>query len=279
MKSFVLSTLCAWLVSSPLAFAQTTSSSSPSGIPTSTFSLKDALKYAFERNPTFRNTAVEEQISTEKVNEATSRYYPRLTGTADMRNNTQLATSILPAQAFNPNANENDFQEIKFGTTWNATASLDLTQPIIDVSIGSEVAAAKASQILASANTLKAKNDITIAVAKAYYTVLLNQEKLRQAEANFTRNENFYNDVRVKFQNANALKTDQSKAYLNYSNAMLQRKKAQDAVSISLANLALQAGKEMPVNYVSPIILHGSSMLTQPSQIGVWKVRWTHGRT
>jgi outer membrane protein len=237
MKSFLLPTLCAMIMMLCAApsFAQT---------PTNTFSLRDALKYAYERNPAFRSASVDEQISAEKTNEALTRYYPRLVGTVDFRNNTQLPTSILPARAFNPTAAENEFQEIKFGTNWNATAALDLTQPVLDFGIGAEIAAAKAAQTLASATTQRAKNDLTVGVARAYYTVLLNQEKLRQAEVNFIRNENFYKDVQAKFQNANALKTDQSRAYLNVSNAGLQRKKAQDAVQTSLANLALQLGWE-----------------------------------
>lgn len=208
------------------------------------FTLNDALKYGIERNPAFRNSLVEEQISAEKANEVASRYLPRLTGTVDGRYNTQIATQVLPARTFNPRAGENELSEVRFGTNWNASASLDLTQPIVDLSLGAEAASAKAAQTLASANTEKAKNDLKIAIAKAYYTVLLNEEKLRQAEANFTRNENFYKDVQTKFQNANALKTDQSRAYLNFSNAALAKKKAQDAVRLSRMNLALQLSWE-----------------------------------
>ncbi len=207
-------------------------------------SLKDALRYGIERNPVFRNSLVEEQISAEKTNEAASRYLPRLTGTLDGRYNTQIATQVLPARTFRPSAGENELSEVRFGTNWNATASLDLTQTIVDMSIGAEAASAKAAQTLAAANTEQAKNNLKMTIARAYYTVLLNQEKLRQAEGNFTRNENFYNDVQAKFKNANALKTDQSRAYLNFSNASLAKKKAQDAVRLSLMNLALQLSWE-----------------------------------
>lgn len=206
-------------------------------------SLKDAVKLAVERNPTFRNALVDEQISTEKTNESGTRYYPRISGTIDGRYNTQLSTSIIPGRVFNERLGDT-LLKTQFGTNWNMTAALDLTQPILDLSISAEVAAAKASQNLASANTEKAKNDLKLTVTRAYYTVLLNQEKLRQAEANLVRIENFYNDVQAKFQNANALKTDRSKAYLNFSNAALARKKAQDAVRISLANLASQLNWE-----------------------------------
>lgn len=208
------------------------------------FSLKDALKYGIERNPVFRNALVEEQISAEKTNEVSNRYLPRLSATLDGRYNTQIATQVLPAKAFNPNAGENELTELRFGTNWNASAALDLTQPILDLSLGAEAASAKASQNLASANTEQAKQDLKMAIARAYYTVLLNEEKLRQAESNLERTENFFNNIESKFANANALKTDRSRAYLNFSNAKLAKKKAQDAVRLSKMNLALQLSWE-----------------------------------
>lgn len=205
-------------------------------------SLNDAIKYALANNPAFRNSAVEERLGEEKVAETLNAYYPKLTGGVDTRYNTQLATQVLPARTFNPMAPEGELVKAQFGTSWNATASLDLNVPLLDLSAGANVDYAKAAQKLASANTLQSKNTLKIAVTRAYYTVLLNQEKLRQAEVNFTRNDNFYKDAETRFQNANGLKTDRNTAYLNASNAELQRRKAQDAVMVSLANLALQLG-------------------------------------
>lgn len=174
------------------------------------FSLNDAIQYALTNNPAFRNAALDERLSDEKVNEATMALLPKLTGTIDTRYNTQLATQVLPATTFNPNAEPDTFIKAQFGTNWNAAASLDLTVPIIDLSVGANIEYAKAAQKLAAANTSQSRNTLKINVSRAYYTVLLNQEKLRQAETNYARFENFYKDVQTRFQNANALKTDRS---------------------------------------------------------------------
>jgi outer membrane protein TolC len=206
--------------------------------------LAETIQYGVQRNLAFRNALLEEQISAEKVNETINRYLPRLTGALDGRYNTQIATQVLPARTFNPSAGENELAEVRFGTNWNASASLDLAQPIVDISLGAEIATANAERTLAAANAEKAKNDLKIAIAKAYYTALLNEEKLRQAEANRARNENFYKDVQAKFQNANALQTDVKRAYLNFSNAALEKKRAEDAVRLSYMNLALQISWE-----------------------------------
>lgn len=207
-------------------------------------SLKEAVSYALANNPTFRNAEVEERISEEKVKEAGNALLPKLTGGIDTRYNTQLATQVLPARTFNPMAPEGELQKAVFGTNWNASASLDLTAPILDFGASANVEYAKAAQTLALASKLQTRQSLTDNVMRAYYVVLLNEEKVRQAEATLTRNENLYKDVQTKFQNANALKTDLNTAYLNASNAQLQRRKASDALSVSRMNLALQLGFE-----------------------------------
>jgi outer membrane protein TolC len=206
------------------------------------FSLKDAVSYALANNPTFRNAEVEERISEEKVREAGNALLPKLTGGIDTRYNTQLATQVLPARTFNPNAAEGTLLKATFGTNWNASASLDLTAPILDFGASANIDYAKAAQNLASANKFQTKQSLTENVMRAYYAVLLNEEKVRQAETTLARTENLYKDVQTKFQNANALKTDLSTAYLNASNAQLQRRKATDALAVSRINLALQLG-------------------------------------
>jgi outer membrane protein TolC len=208
------------------------------------FTLSEALKYALSNNPAFRNALLEERISEEKVKEAGNALLPKLTGSIDTRYNTQIATQVLPARTFNPMAAEGELTTAIFGTNWNASAALDLNAPILDFGASANIDYAKAAQNLASANAAQSRNTLTLNVMRAYYAVLLNQEKLRQAETTLTRNENFYKDVQTRFQNANALKTDFSTAYLNASNAQLQRRKAADAVNTSLANLALQLGYE-----------------------------------
>lgn len=208
------------------------------------FSVKEAIEYAISNNPTFRNSLVEERVSEEKTKEAGNALLPRLTGSIDTRYNTQLATQVIPARTFNPRAEEGETTTLVFGTNWNASATLDLNAPVLDFGASANVEYAKASQNLAAANTTQSRSTLTLNVMRAYYAVLLNQEKLRQAETTLARNENFYKDAQTRFQNANALKTDLNTAYLNASNAQLQRRKAADAVATSLANLALQLGYE-----------------------------------
>ncbi len=211
---------------------------------TKQFTVQEAVSYALSNNPAFRNALVDERISEEKVKEAGNALLPRLTGAIDTRYNTQLATQVLPARTFNPRAAEDELTTAVFGTNWNASASLDLNAPILDFGASAGVEYAKAAQNLASANTALSKNTLKLNVMRAYYAVVLNEEKLRQAETTLSRNENLYSNVQSKFQNANALKTELNTAYLNVSNAKLQRQKAADALAVSRMNLALQLGFE-----------------------------------
>jgi outer membrane protein TolC len=170
---------------------------------------------------------------------------PRITGTVDSRLNIQRQAIVIPNfAAFGRPASEGASADtaLQAGARYQTALQLDVTQPIVDVTIGAEKEFAATNQRLADVNAAKARIDVVTAVTKAYYTVLLNQEKLRQARANALRTENFHKDVKSKFDNATALKTDVSRAYLNASNAAQQQRQAEDALRLSMVNVATQIG-------------------------------------
>jgi outer membrane protein TolC len=220
------------------------------------FSLKEAITYALGHNATYRNATLDQQISGEKLNEAGTRYLPRITGTVDSRLNIERQAIVIPnfAALARPGAEGSSADTVlQAGARYQTALQLDVTQPIVDMTIGADKEYAAANQRLADVQAAKARIDVVTAVTKAYYTVLLNQEKLRQTRANALRTENFYKDVKSKFENANALKTDVSRAYLNASNAAQQQRQAEDALRLSLVNVATQIG--YPVEKASELAL------------------------
>jgi len=225
-------------------------------------SLADALRYALDHQATYRNALLESEISAERLKEAGNKFLPRISASLDVRANLIIARTPIPIGQFTDaltpprtgtggtnaggtsaeTASRPDFIFIPQGREFANTLGLDVQQPIYDAALGVESALARTNEELANTDAIQARIDLTIAVTRAYYTALLNQEKLRQAEANAARTANFYNDVQAKFQNAHALKTDVSRAYLNASNARQSLRQAQDAVRLSLIQLATQIG-------------------------------------
>jgi outer membrane protein len=211
-------------------------------------SIEEAVQYAENKQPDFQNYLIDEKINERRMQETRTAYYPKLSGTADLRNNFQRPTIVLPAEAFRasgatPGKGE-EFIAIRQGTPWAATAALELNQPILDLTAAADVAIAQKSRELSQLTTRQARINQQIAVRSTYYAALLNQELLQQTTADVLRNKTFYEDVKNRFDNGRALRIELNRAYLNFSNAELQQQKALDAFLNSKALLAKQIGLE-----------------------------------
>lgn len=205
-----------------------------------TLSLEQAVEYAMQHQPSFQNYKVDQQIAGAKSLEATSKYLPKVSGSADLRDNLKLGQIVVELP--NPLTGEKISQQIQQGTKYSMNAGVDLTQPLLDVSAISDMKAAKTQGQLSAIQLQQAVVDLKVNVARAYYLVLLNQERLGKAEKSVQRFQKASEDAKVKFDNQNALKSEVNRSYLNLSNAKYSLQVAQDSVKTSMASLAFLIG-------------------------------------
>jgi len=102
--------------------------------------------------------------------------------------------------------------------------------------------AAKTQGQLSAIQLQQAVVDLKVNVARAYYLVLLNQERLGKAEKSVQRFQKASEDAKVKFDNQNALKSEVNRSLLNLSNAKYSLQVAQDSVKTAMASLAFLIG-------------------------------------
>ena len=60
-----------------------------------TLSLEQAVEYAMQHQPSFQNYKVDQQIAGAKSLEATSKYLPKVSGSADLRDNLKLGQIVV----------------------------------------------------------------------------------------------------------------------------------------------------------------------------------------
>lgn len=194
-------------------------------------SLNEAITYASQNQPAFQNYKIDGQIASAKKLESVSKYLPKVNGSYDMRDNLKLGQIVLKFP--NPLTNQDETRTIQQGTKYSATAGADLTQPILDMSAVSDIQYSKQQQQLSGFQLQQALIDLKINVTRSYYLVLLNSERVSKAAKSADRFQKAYDDTKVRYDNANALKVDLNRAYLNLSNAKFQLKIAQDSVKAS----------------------------------------------
>ncbi len=205
-----------------------------------TLSLEQAVEYAMQHQPSFQNYKVDQQIAGAKSLEATSKYLPKVSGSADLRDNLKLGQIVVELP--NPLTGEKISQQIQQGTKYSMNVGVDLTQPLLDVSAITDMKAAKTQGQLSAIQLQQAVVDLKVNVARAYYLVLLNQERLGKAEKSVQRFQKASEDAKVKFDNQNALKSEVNRSLLNLSNAKYSLQVAQDSVKTAMASLAFLIG-------------------------------------
>ncbi len=203
-------------------------------------SLDEAINYASQNQPAFQNYKIDGQIASAKKLESVSKYLPKVTGSYDMRDNLKLGQIVLKFP--NPITNKDETKTIQQGTKYSATAGVDLNQPILDMGAVSDIQYSKQQQQLSGFQLQQALIDLKMNVTRSYYLVLLNAERVSKTAKSAERFQKAYDDTKVKYDNANALKVDLNRAYLNLSNAKFQLKIAQDSVKTSKIALAQIVG-------------------------------------
>jgi len=140
------------------------------------FSLQQAQAYALENNYEKLNAENDLLIAKKKVWETTGIGLPQVNFEAKLQNFIDIPTSLVPANAFDPNAPADEFAELQFGTNYNNSATISASQLLFDGSYIVGLQASKTYKQYAEQNVAKTEIEVKEAVAQAYYMVLVAEE-------------------------------------------------------------------------------------------------------
>lgn len=151
------------------------------------FSIKEAIDYAVKNHATVKNATVDILNADARVSEIKAMGLPQLNGNINYTNNYQIARVFLPAKTFDPMAKEGDIIAAKFGVANSGNAGVSLSQMIFN---GSYILGLKAADVykeLSAKSLIQSKQQIAENVSKAYYGILVNEERLKLLNTNIGR--------------------------------------------------------------------------------------------
>ena len=152
------------------------------------FSLEEAIKFALENNYDALNASKDLTIAKKQVREATAIGLPQVNATANFQNFLDIPTQVLPANAFNPQADPDQLVPIRFGTDYTAQGALEASQIIFDGAYIVGLKASKTFQLFSRQNLQRTKADVANEVKQAYFNALVARE-------NYEINENTYENI------------------------------------------------------------------------------------
>jgi outer membrane protein TolC len=205
------------------------------------FTLEQAQTYALEHNYDYLNKERDVVIAKKKVWETTAIGLPQVNTQVDFKNFLDLPTTVVPANAFNPLAPADQLVGLKFGTDYNTTASLSVSQLIFDGSYVVGLQAARAYKDLSGIQLQKTTVEVKEDVAQAYYTVLLAEENLKILDSSLSKvvdllneTEKIYQQGLVEEQNVDQLRLTKQNIENTLQNAKNQYQLAKNMLKFKI---------------------------------------------
>ena len=210
--------------------------------------LADALTYALENNPTAKNARLELLISKATIKETTSRGLPQINGGYNLDYNPKIPVVFLPnPPPYGDPSTPSDVIPARVGVSYSSGLSVTVSQMIFDGSFFVGLRAAKTLLDLTNKDLKKAEIDVVENVKKAYYGVLVNQQRIRLAEANLSRIDTLLKETNALLEAGFVEKLDVSRVQVQRNNSYTQVQRSQTGLDISKQILKLQMG--MPMEY------------------------------
>ncbi|MBL7853092.1 MAG: TolC family protein [Cyclobacteriaceae bacterium] len=206
------------------------------------YSLQQCIDYARDNNPNLKNARAALQSSQARVGEIVATGLPQISASGNLTDNYQIPTSFLPAQIFDPNAPAGEFIGVQFGTKYTGAASLNLDQMIFNGSYFVGLKASRTYTELARKDLVKSETDVVEAIKKAYYSVLVNKERVDLVNRNLQRIDSLLRQTRIQFENGFVEKIDVNRIQVQYNNLVNAQKNAALGLTMSYNLLKFQMG-------------------------------------
>ncbi|WP_316815518.1 TolC family protein [Pedobacter nyackensis] len=207
------------------------------------FSLKAAIDYALTHQTTVLNAIVDEEIARNTVKQTVGIGLPQVSTSYSFQDFLKLPTTLLPGEFSNPPSSTPI--PVKFGTKYNSTAGIELSQLIFDGSYIVGLQASKTYKELSVRNSKRTKIETAVAVTKAYYGVLVNGEQLTLIDANLSQLTKSLYDTEALFKNGFAEKIDVDRLQVLKNNLETDKENVVRLLQMNVDMLKFQMG--MPV--------------------------------
>lgn len=224
------------------------------------FSLQQAIDYAIKNSPNALNAEQDKLAAKYKKREFQGIGLPQVNASFDLKDFIKIPVSILPnfvapavygglvaAGAAPPDPSKLDPAsydpiQAQFGTKYQATASASASQLLFSSDYLIGLKAQKELEVLSNISINRTKQDLIANVSKAYYNVLVNQERIELLEANIIRLKKVLDDTKAYNQQGFVELIDVERLEVTYNNLVVEKEKVDRLLLLGDQLLRFQMG-------------------------------------
>ena len=232
------------------------------------YTLKRAIEYALEKNATVNNAHLDVAASKAKVGETRAIGLPQINGGANYLHNLQVQRTILentPGSPFSSTyLKPGDPIFFALQLINSAGANIGVNQLLFNGSYIVGLQAANTYRELSAKNLKAARITVASNVTKAYYGVLVAEERLRLLDLNINRLDSTYRETAIMQKNGFVEKIDLDRLEVSLNNLKTDRQNTNRYLDVTMALLKFQMGMEQHEGIVLSDKLEGIKLDAKP---------------
>lgn len=214
--------------------------------------LKKCLNMALENDQRVRIAAMELQRAKYQRNELAGNGLPQVKATGDFQDFLKLPTQLIPGEIFGM---PGQLIPVQFGTNYNMTGSIQLSQLIYSHSYITSIQLAKKLLDLGTLNIEKNKQDVISDISQMYYLTLLTQLQVKYLSDTYGKLDTMAMIINIQKDNGFIKKTDADRINVTRINMLTD-----------ISNLKLMLGQQLNMlKYFTGMTGNDSIVLDEPS--------------
>ena len=205
-------------------------------------SVQQAVELGLQNNNAVKNAKLDVKYAKKQVLETIAIGLPKINGEVNWQHFLEIPTTLVPSAMFNPNASDDEFAELQFGTSHNATSTLSGSQLIFD---GSYIVGLRASSIFKqlSIKSLElTKQQVQDSIAAMYYNVLVAQDRNEFLKLIYEIHVDILDEINAKYEQGMVEDIDVDRMSITLSNMKTQYENMNRVTEMSHAMLKLLIG-------------------------------------
>lgn len=215
------------------------------------FSLEEAVGYALNNSTNMKNALLDEKSAKARIGEIRAAGLPQVNGSVQLSHSDPLRRMFFGVSDNNPILGDlSNFDELKEGSIVafpnffqlpsTGDAGISISQLIFNGSYLVGLKAASTYRDLATKATEQSRINTVEKVTKAYYTVLINRERLKLFEENIARVDTLLKNTEGLYKNGFAEKIDVSRVKVAMNNLIIEKEKFYNLMELSSELLKFQ---------------------------------------
>ncbi|QQL51542.1 TolC family protein [Mucilaginibacter ginkgonis] len=219
----------------------------PPAAPTHSFTLADCIAYALQHQDTVINANLDIKSAQYRVKEVTGQGLPQLTASASLLDYLKIPTTLLPGEFFGA---PGTFIPVKFGVKYQSNFGVDASQLLFDGTFFIGLKASKTYQELSQKSLTRSKIQANVNVTKAYYSVLVNDERVKLLDANIKQLKTQLDQTTAQNKQGFVEKIDVDRTTVQYNTLVSNRENALRLLAVGYQMLKFQMGMPIQENLI-----------------------------